>query len=172
MSAQESLTLLFDTIALSFIAIAALDLGQEIIVLYRQVFIAPVQLPSIENQSQPLSQLPDPWLLPAAEAVAPAQITPAQPKLVLLLAEAKAVEKVRVENSGVTAEGLLESIDVDTLKLRDARKLAKALGIAQKTNGKDQKLAFLRGQIKLKLQQERLPRLEDVAQLKVELSAC
>ncbi len=134
MSAQELLTFLFNAIALSFIVIAAFDLGQEIIALYKQVFNTPVQLSLIASQPQ---LLPDPWLTPLAQAVAPAQITQAQPKPLLLLAEASSGEEVQSPKSEVTTKELLWSIDVDTLKLRDARKIAKALGIAQKVNGKD-----------------------------------
>lgn len=144
MSAQESLTFLFNAIALSFIFIATIDLGQEIISLYKQVFITPVQLPLINSQPQQLPQLPDPWFLPAAEAVAPEQITQVQPNPLLLLAEASLVEEMRVPLSEVTIEELLRDIDINTVKLREARKIAKALGIAQKVNGKDQKLDWLR----------------------------
>lgn len=53
---------------------------------------------------------------------------------------------------------LLMGVDIDNLQLRPARKLAKALDIAQKVNGRGQKLGFLRSQIKAKLQQlEALP---------------
>lgn len=48
---------------------------------------------------------------------------------------------------------LLMGIDIDNLQLRPARKIAKALNIAQKINGRDQTLGFLRNQIKVKLQQ-------------------
>ena len=41
-------------------------------------------------------------------------------------------------------EDLLRGVDLDELKLRQARKVAKVLGIAQKVNGKDQRLDFLR----------------------------
>ena len=57
----------------------------------------------------------------------------------------------------------------DKLKLRQARKIAKALGIAQKVNGRDQKLEFLRNQMKLKLQQAKFEIVQSVAQ---ELLAC
>ena len=57
----------------------------------------------------------------------------------------------------VTAESnlneLFSAIDIDKLPLRRARKIAKALGIAQKVNKKDQPLSWLRAQIKAKLQQ-------------------
>ena len=50
-----------------------------------------------------------------------------------------------------------------------ARKIAKVLGIAQKVNGKDQKLGFLVSQIKLKLQQATVEIVKVVQQ---ELLAC
>ena len=66
-------------------------------------------------------------------------------------------------------EDLLQAVDLNKLKLRQARKIAKVLGIAQKVNGRDQKLAFLVSQIKLKLQQARAEIVEVVRQ---ELIAC
>ena len=66
-------------------------------------------------------------------------------------------------------EDLLRGMDLDKLKLRQARKIAKVLGIAQKVNGKDQKLEFLRNQMKLKLQQAKFEIVQSVAQ---ELLAC
>lgn len=53
----------------------------------------------------------------------------------------------------VTLGNLVVDVDLDKLQLRLARKIAKALGIAQKVNGKDQPLSWLRTQIKAKLQQ-------------------
>lgn len=48
-------------------------------------------------------------------------------------------------------EERLAGIDLDTLQLRPARRIAKRLGIKQKVNGKDQPLSWLRGQIKKRL---------------------
>jgi hypothetical protein len=53
-----------------------------------------------------------------------------------------------------TLEELLEGIDLDTLPLRAARKIAGKLGIAQKVNGKDAPLAWLRAQIKNRLSEK------------------
>ncbi len=50
-----------------------------------------------------------------------------------------------------TLEELLEGIDLDTMPLRPARKIAGKLGIAQKVKGKDAPLAWLRAQIKNRL---------------------
>lgn len=173
MSAQESLTFLFDAmaapavlgIALGFIAIATIDLSQEIIQLYQQVFITPQQPPLTNSQALP--QLPDPWLLPIEDTVVDLtnRDIPEQPKPVLLLAQAKAIVEetsysvVEAQSLGqqeTTLEELLVGIDLDRLQLRRARRLAKLLGIAQKINGRDQKLDWLRRQIKAQLQQAQL----------------
>lgn len=172
MSCQQLLTFLFDAIALGFICIATIDLSREIIALYKQVFVAPPQPPLTNPQPKPLSQLPDPWLLPTAEAIAPVELTQVQPKPILLLAPASSVDDVELSANRATSKGLFGDIAVDTLKLREARKLAKLLGIAQKINGRDQTLAFLRSQIKVKLQQEISRGTEVVAQLRAELVAC
>ncbi len=169
MSAQESLTFLFDAIALSFIVIVTIDLSREIIALYKQTFITPQQPILPTSQPQQLSQLPDPWLLPTAEVLASAKLTQVQPKPIPLLAQALAVDEVQLSTAQSTIEDLLIGVDVNTLKLRQARKIAKALGIAQKVNGRDQKLEFLRNQIKLKLQQAKFEIVQSVAQ---ELLAC
>lgn len=49
---------------------------------------------------------------------------------------------------------LLAGIEIEKLKLRVARKIASRLGIRQKVNGKDQPLAWLRSQIKKRLEEE------------------
>jgi hypothetical protein len=53
-----------------------------------------------------------------------------------------------------TLEELLEGIDLDTMPLRPARKIAGKLGIAQKVKGKDAPLAWLRAQIKNRLSEK------------------
>lgn len=179
MSAQESLTFLFNAIALGFLAIATIDLSQEIVKLYKQVFIAPQKPTSSHSQPQALPQLPDPWLLPVEETTAPTdRCLQEQPKLILLLAPASSGGEVQLGKACAvqlstteSVKELLGGINVDTLKLRPARKLAKLLGIAQKIDGKDQNLEFLKKQIKLKLQQERLLLPEVGAELKLELLA-
>lgn len=182
MSAQESLTFLFDAIACGFITIAVIDLSQEIIALYKQVFVAPIQLPLTNSKPQALQQLPDPWLLPQEEALTPSDRSiPEQPKPVLLLAPALAMGEEQLSSVGevqspgqqeITLEELLLGVDLDKLQLRPARKIAKVLGIAQKVRGRDQKLGFLRGQIKLKLQEMHSLQPEVVAAVREELIAC
>ncbi|NET07803.1 MAG: hypothetical protein F6K09_08780 [Merismopedia sp. SIO2A8] len=51
-------------------------------------------------------------------------------------------------------ENLFEDLDIEHLKLRPARKIASRLGIAQKVNGKDQPLKWLRSQIQKRLREE------------------
>lgn len=171
MSAQQSLTFLFDAIALSFLTIATIDLSREIIALYKQVFVTQQQPPSSHSQPQALPQLPDPWLLPIVDAATPSdRCLQQQPKPVLLLAPARTVDNVELSANRAISKELLRDINVDTLKLREARKLAKVLGVAQKVNGRDQKLAFLRSQIKLKLQQSLQP--EIACDLREKLIAC
>jgi hypothetical protein len=60
---------------------------------------------------------------------------------------------------------LLGDIDLERLQLRPARKIASKLGIAQKVNGKDQPLAWLRAQIKKRLlekPEEAIPVIKEV----------
>jgi len=64
-----------------------------------------------------------------------------------------------------TWEELLDGIDLESLQLRPARKIAGKLRIAQKVNGKDQPLAWLRAQIKKRLQEkpeEAIPVIKEV----------
>ena len=194
MSTQELLTFLFNAIALGFITIAAIDFGTRLVIAYKQVFIAsdsPLTNPQQPNgqlpltaKAQELGQLPDPWLLPVAEnflllrfpsteffkredkAEIASKILLAhkQQKHLRLLPPAKALNVSNPE-----LEDLLRGVDLDKLKLRQARKIAKVLGIAQKVNGRAQKLEFLRNQMKLKLQQAKFEIVQSVAQ---ELLAC
>ena len=164
MSTQELLTFLFNAIALGFLAMAAMDFGTRAVAAYKQVSprssspLTFTQQPSVKlplvATPQKLPQLPDPWLLPlpAQEAVGLVKLVQKEPNYWRLLPQAKETSIV-IEP---TLEELLVGISIDKLKLRQARKVAKVLGIAQKVNGKDQKLDFLRSQIKVKLQQETL----------------
>jgi len=183
MSTQELLTFLFNAIAISFITIASIDFGTRLVVAYKQVSIAsipPKKQPSLQQLQaqiprsaipQKLPQLPDPWLLPVAENLPLKQLPSTeffkredkaevaskillahkQQKHLRLLPPAKAIDVANTQ-----LEDLLRGVDLDKLKLRQAREIAKVLGIAQKVNGKDQKLAFLVSQIKVKLQQKTL----------------
>jgi hypothetical protein len=48
----------------------------------------------------------------------------------------------------------LKDIDIDHLSLRQARKVARVLGIQQKVNGKDKPVKFLRAEIKQRTKEE------------------
>ena len=189
MFTQELLTFLFNAIALGFITIASIDFGTRLVIAYKQVSIAldfPLtnpqepsgQLPLAVKQ-QELGQLPDSWLLPVAEnplqlrfpspeffkredkaeIVSNILVAQKEPKHLRLLPPAKTIDVSNPE-----LEDLLRGIDLNELKLRQARKIAKALGIAHKVNGRDQKLAFLVSQIKVKLQQAKAEIVEAVRQ--------
>lgn len=177
MSNQELLTFLFNAIALGFLAIAAIDFGTRAVTVYKQVSIASsLPLTSAQQRTrelppssipQVLPQLPDPWLLPlpVKESVVLVELVQKEQKHLRLLPQAK-------ETSIAIApqiDDLLLGVNVDKLKLRQARKIAKVLGIAQKVNGRDQKLTFLVSQIKVKLQQAKKEIIEVVKQ---ELIAC
>jgi predicted kinase len=54
----------------------------------------------------------------------------------------------------VTHQDLIEALNLDTLTLRKARPVAKALDIRQKVNGKDVPVKLLRAKIKQRLQGE------------------
>lgn len=165
MSTQELLTNLFNVIALGFTLIAAIDFTLRLVVVYQQVSIASSsskkELPAQQSISelssvavpQVLLQLPDPWLLPlpVEEAVASVKLVQKEQKHLRLLPPALATN---VSNPEPKLEDWLRGVELENLKLRQARKIAKVLGIAQKVNGRDQKLAFLVSQIKVKLQQE------------------
>ena len=189
MSTQESLTFLFNAIALGFIIIASMDFGTRLVVAYKQVSSIsnspsastqkPISKLPLAVKQQELDQLPDPWLLPVAEnplllrfpspeffkredkaeIVSNILVAQKEPKHLRLLPPAKTIDVSNPE-----LEDLLRGIDLNELKLRQARKIAKALGIAQKVNGRDQKLAFLVSQIKVKLQQAKAEIVEAVRQ--------
>ena len=185
MSNQELLTYLFNTkpcvracaIALGFLTIAAIDFGTRAVAVYNQVKVAS-NSPSTNSEKlvtqillaatlKELPQLPDPWLLPLPVKESVVLVKPLQKeqKQLRLLPSAK-------ETSMVVApklEDLLLGVNIDKLKLRQARKIAKVLGIAQKVNGRDQKLEFLVSQIKLKLQQAKAEIIEVIRR---ELIAC
>ncbi len=172
MSTQELLTYLFNVIALGFTIIAAIDFGARLVAVYKQVSSTsnlpltatpqPInQLPLVATPRE-LPQLSDPWLLPlpVKESVVLVKPLQKQQKHLRLLSSAK-------ETSVTTApklEELLLGVDIDRLTLRQARKIAKVLEIAQKVNGRDQKLASLVSQIKLKLQQAKVEIVEVVQQ--------
>ena len=171
MSTQELLTFLFNAIALGFIIIASMDFGTRLVAAYKQVSIAldspltnpqqPIGQSPLTAIPQKLPQLPDPWLLPllVEKPIASVKLVKREQKHLRLLPPAKTIDVFSPE-----LEDLLRGVDLDKLKLRQARKIAKVLGIAQKVNGRDQKLAFLISQIKVKLQQAKAEIVEAVRQ--------
>ena len=170
MSTQELLTFLFNAIAISFITIASIDFGTRLVVAYKQVSIAldsPLTNPQQSSGQLPLTakpeelgQLPDPWLLPLQDKgkiVPSTNLAQREQKHLRLLPPGKIINV-----SDPDFKELLQAVNLDKLKLRQARKIAKVMGIAQKVNGRDQKLAFLINQIKSKLQQAKAEIVEVV----------
>ena len=121
-----------------------------------------IEAPAATFQIQPRSKdlflvLPDPWILPLDEALSRPQLgqrAASQLKPLLLLPQVTAESNL---------DELFSNIDIDKLPLQQARKIAKALGIAQKVNKKDQPISWLRAQIKAKLQQPQLSTTEILA---------
>lgn len=156
---QDLLTALAELIAFGFTVVFLLDLA----IALNNCWIASAQklsstyqieAPAATLQSQPenkdfISILPDPWTLPLDKVLPLPQsgqrpINQLKPKPLLLLPQVIAESNL---------DELFSNIDIDKLPLRRARKIAKALGIAQKVNKKDQPISWLRAQIKAKLQQ-------------------
>lgn len=154
---QDLLTALAELIVFGFTVIFLFDLA----IALNNCWIASAQklsstyqieAPAATLQSQSenkdfTSILPDPWTLPLDEVLPLPQsgqrpINQLKPKPLLLLPQ-------------VIAESNLDELfsNIDKLPLRRARKIAKALGIAQKVNKKDQPISWLRAQITAKLQQ-------------------
>lgn len=125
---SDFLTFLFNAIALSFITVATIDFFTGIVQLWQTCAI-PAEQPDLRFhlESKTASEPPAPAVEPVPD--------PELPTVPLSLEE------------------VLQGVDIDTLQLRPARKIAKALSIAQKVNGRDQPLSWLRAQIKARLQQ-------------------
>lgn len=118
---------------------------------------APTAKPHLQPENIAIAlMLPDPWTLPideVAEIFIHKRYSPDKPKPLLLLSAAnKETATSLPTTTELTLDELFLSIDINKLQLRLARKIAKELGISQKTNGRDQKLSWLRAQIKAKLQ--------------------
>lgn len=181
MSAQDALTLLFNVIALAFITIATLDFISGLMPLmprYKMPLVSPGQLNLFDCKPKPLPLLPDPWTLPIDEItsviVQPQQIAQTQHQPVLLLlppVKEASLQTLLPTAAELKLDQLLSHINIDKLQLRPARKIAKALNIAQKINGRDQTLGFLRHQIKVKLQQLEALSVETVEVLRQVLAS-
>lgn len=151
MSTQDFLILLIDATALGFIAIASFDFIEGLIYYYRKrsSIVSPGQLSLFDIRPEPVPELPDPWELPTSRLIVQPLQKPPQPEQKLLLLPQAELETREVP----LLDELLAGIDIDKLQIRPARKIAKVLGIAQKVNGRDQPLSWLRAQIKARLQQ-------------------
>lgn len=135
MNAQDFLKLLFDAIALSFFTIVTLDFIEGLMQLW--------QISTVLPEQQCLSdQKADLKFYLESEPATERPVLPVEPEPV---SQSQTVPPF--------LEEILQDLDIEHLQLRPARKLAKALGISQKVNGRDQPLSFLRAQIKAKLQQ-------------------
>ena len=113
--------------------------------------------PQADVISAPIPDFSDPWLVNDQTENSSKISEPAHSKSqhLLLLPPAKiANSSLSSSFDDLEVDKLLARIDLNTLKLRQARKIAKALGIAQKVNRKDQPLSWLKGQIQVKLQQQ------------------
>lgn len=160
---QDLLTALAEAIVLVFSAVFLLDLAIALNNYWIASAHAPqIQAPAAKPHLQPEKRdfakvLPDPWMLPIDE-VAETSITqscsPNKLKPLLLLPQSDVVVASSLTTiAEPTLDVFFSSINIDKLQLKLARKIAKALGIAQKVNKKDQPISWLRAQIKAKLQQ-------------------
>ena len=157
MNAQELLTCAFNAITLGFLAIAIIDFVGGLMSRKQTVNVSPGQL-SLFDIMLEFPALPDPWILQIEEElVLPHKAEPAKPNLtpLLLLPFAKEItaQPPLPSSAKPTIDELLIGVDLETLKLRPARKIASALGLAQKVNKRDLPLEWLRAQIKKRLEQ-------------------
>lgn len=117
---------------------------------------APTAKPHLQPEKKAIALLlPDPWMLPideVAEISPHKRCSPNKPNLLLLPAAKETSASSVPITTAPTLNELFLNIDIDKLQLRLARKIAKALGITQKVNKKDQPISWLRAQIKAKLQ--------------------
>ncbi len=124
----------------------------------------PTQLPLLllpgvlaaATSSVEVEEIPDPWLLSVDTISSSVQLLEASIKPLLLLPPGAELS-FPAPGKPSLEELLAGVVDIDKLQLRPARKIAKALEVAQKVNGKDQPLSWLRAQIKAKLQLEEVP---------------
>jgi len=170
---QDSLTFLIEAMALATLVFIAIDIlnqarlfgGYQIPAGWQPEVIAietnrPVNIKT-DVVSTPVPEFIDPWLVEqeTTTEVLNVKHKPIQleQKPLLLLPPAK-IDKPSEQ---------LTNIDFDSLKLRTARKVAKLLGIAQKVNGKDQPLSWLKAQIKTKLLFQETVAYEEIEAVRV-----
>ena len=158
---QDLLTVSIETIAISFFLVMGFDFITGLRTTMQS--IQPQSNSQIESEAalavttealEPPKPL-DSWEVPI-DIVLKSSQKPAEPEQKpLLLPQVKEVstQPQLLATSELALDALLADVDLDTLQLRPARKIARALGIAQKVNAKDQPLYWLRSQIKNKLQQ-------------------
>lgn len=164
---SDLLVSLLELIVISFIGIMVFDFVDGLVHLARsvqsqsKVQIEPeaITLEAITPMTEPLSPLglPDPWTLPSEVPTISQGLAPAQSRMkpLLLLPQAKEIS-TQPPLQALTKpalDELLIGVDLETLKLRPARKIASALGLAQKVNRRDLPLEWLRAQIKKRLEQ-------------------
>ncbi len=150
---QALLTASIELLFFAFSAIFLLDLA----IALKKCWVASAHTPQTQPEKKEYVQvLPDPWTLPLEPVVSKPQRQPfsaIHSKSMLLLLPAKEISASLPTITKSTLSELFLEVDIDKLQLRAARKIAKALGIAQKVNKKDQPISWLRAQIKTKLQQ-------------------
>lgn len=165
---QDLLVSLVELIVISFILIMLFDFIIGLVHLARTVqsqskvqiepeAIAPAAITPMRKPLKSL-ELPDPWTLPSvALAISQRLAPPAQSQIqpLLLLPQAKEItaQPPLQALTKPALDELLTGVDLETLKLRPARKIASALGVAQKVNRKDLPIEWLRAQIKKRLEQ-------------------
>ena len=95
--------------------------------------------------------LSDPVIVPNTQTAPALELKIATPAQAIVTApEAKSM----VQKSTKDLEQLLDGINIETLKLRPARRIAGKLGIQQKFSGKDAPLRYLRTQIRQRLEEQ------------------
>lgn len=112
----------------------------------KSLFSEQFSLLDVESADVVSPTLPEPW-----EVEEPMIIAQALPSNFEEEAEVEILLPQSRQHHTPTLEELLEGIDLNTIPLRPARKIAGTLGIAQKVKGKDVPLAWLRTQIKSRL---------------------
>lgn len=137
MDTQDFLTLLFDAIALLFIVIVTFD------------FITFISISTL-HQKPPV--------------VNPVKDENEQQPNVIDMAHSKSTFSP-VPETTAPVNNLLQGIDIEKLQLRPARKIAKALNIAQKVHGKDAPVSWLRSQIKARLKDQPVQTAEVISSI-------
>ena len=161
---QDLLTASIETIAISFFLVMGFDFITGLRIMVQS--IRPQSNSQIKTEEaiavttealEPPKPL-DSWGAPIDNVLESSVLLqkPAEPEqkhLLLPQVESVSTQPQLLATSELALDALLAGVDLNMLQLRPARKIARALGIAQKVNGKDQPLSWLRSQIKNRLQQ-------------------